>query len=96
MNVRLDRLLGRRVIGTDNRTIGRLEEFRAERRGDKWFVTEYVIGPAGFLERLGLGTHLVLGWRRRGFVARWDQVDITNPDRLQLLCSLVELRPIRI
>lgn len=92
MNVRLDRLLGRKVIGPDNRSIGRLEEFRAERRGDNWLVTEYVIGPAGLLERLGLGTRLVLGWRRAGFLARWDQIDITNPERPRLLCGMDELR----
>jgi len=92
VNVRLDRLLGRKVIGPDNRSIGRLEEFRAERRGDNWLVTEYVIGPAGLLERLGLGTRLVLGWRRAGFLARWDQIDITNPERPRLLCGMDELR----
>ena len=92
MNVRLDRLLGRKVIGPDNRSVGRLEEFRAERRGEEWFITEYVIGPAGLLERLGLGTRLVLGWRRGGFVARWDQDDVTHPERPRLLCSVGELR----
>ena len=47
----------RLVLRTDAPTgiptsLGRIEEFRAERRGQGWVVTEYVIGSAGLLERL--------------------------------------------
>jgi hypothetical protein len=94
MKVRLDRLLGRKVIGPDGRSVGRLEEFRAVQRGEDWLVTEYVLGPAGLLERLGLGTRVVLGWRRGGLVARWDQMDVTNPERPRLLCRVDELKRI--
>jgi len=90
--LRLDRLLGRKVLTANNRSLGRLEEFRAERRGSAWVVTEYVIGSAGLLERLDLGVRLVLGIARpRGFIARWDQLDLTNPDRPRLTCSVDDL-----
>jgi hypothetical protein len=89
----LERLLGCRVLAANNRSIGRIEEFRAERRGDGWVVVEYVIGPAGLARRLGVGATMVLGVSRpSGFVARWDQLDLTNPEKPRLLCPVAELR----
>jgi hypothetical protein len=91
--VRLDRLLGRQVHTANNRRLGRLEEFRAERRGAEWIVTEYVIGAAGLAERLGLGVRLILGLNRAsGYVARWDQLDLSHPDRLRISCPVADLR----
>jgi len=91
--LRLDRLLGRRVLTKNHRPLGRLEEFRAERRGGGWVVREYVIGPAGLLERLGIAVRSILGTAHpRGFVAAWDQLDLTDPDCPRLACSIDELR----
>jgi hypothetical protein len=90
--LRLDRLLGREVRTANNRRLGRLEEFKAEQRGHEWVVTEYVIGVAGLAERLGLGVRLVLGFERvGGYVARWDQMDLSNPDRPRVSCPIDEL-----
>ena len=91
---RAERMLGRKVVAANNRIIGRLEELRAERRGTHWFVTEFVIGPAGLLERLGVGAGLVLGLPRKpsGYVARWNQLDLRNVERPRLTCRLDELR----
>jgi hypothetical protein len=91
--VQLDRLLGREVHTANNRRLGRLEEFRAERRGSDYVVTEYVIGAAGLAERLGLGLRLILGLHRpSGYIVRWDQLDLRSPDRLRLSCSVTELQ----
>ena len=91
--LRLDRLVGREVYTANNRRLGRLHEFRAERRGHGWIITEYVIGAAGLIERLGLGVRLLLGFERpAGYVARWDQLEFSNPDRPTLTCSVTELR----
>jgi hypothetical protein len=91
-SIRLDRLLGREVRAANNRRLGRLEEFRAERREDTWEVTEYVIGVAGLLERLGLGARLILGMKPPGgYIVRWNQLDLSNPDRPKLTCSVDEL-----
>jgi hypothetical protein len=93
MQIRLDRLLGRPVLAQNGRRIGRIEEFRAERNGDGWFVREYVIGGAGLVERLHLAIRLLVGGRRqRGFVARWDQLDVTQPERPRLRCPSNDLR----
>jgi hypothetical protein len=91
--MRLDRLVGREVYTANNRRVGHIEEFRAERRGSTWIVTEFVIGAAGLLERLGLGVRLILGRKAAsGYVARWDQLDLSNPDRPKLTCSIEDLK----
>ena len=38
-SLRLDRLVGRTVYAGNNRRVGRLEEFRAERRGTGWIIS---------------------------------------------------------
>jgi len=96
VNLRLDQLVGREVYTANHRRFGRLHEFRAERRGSAWIVTEYVIGVAGLMERLGLGVRLVLGLEPSGgYVARWDQLDFSSPDRPTLTCSVSELRGLK-
>lgn len=90
---RLDRLLGREVLTANNRRLGRIEEFHADRQGSSWVITEFVIGSAGLMERLGLGVRLILGVEpAAGYVARWDQIDLKDPERPRLTCSVSELR----
>jgi hypothetical protein len=86
--LRLESLLGRAVHAANGRVVGRLEEVRAEPKGRQHFVTEYVIGPAGLLERLGLGIRNLLGWRWSGYIARWDQLDVSDPEHLRLTCTV--------
>jgi hypothetical protein len=92
--LRLDRLMGRQVLARNNQPVGRLEEFRAEKRGTGCVIVEYVIGAAGFLERLGLGVKLLFGRRAGGYVARWNQVDLSDPDHPRLTCPVEELRKV--
>ncbi len=94
MEVRLDRLLGRSVIAPNGRRVGRLEEFRAYKEGPGWTVTEFVIGPAGLLERLDLGARLVLGRKSHSYVARWDQLNVDDEQRVRLTCPIEELNRI--
>jgi hypothetical protein len=90
--IHLDQLLGRPVRSANNHVIGRLEELRVEQQHGAPVVTDYVIGRAGLAERLGVGARLLVGIRGRGYVARWDQLDITNPEHPRLTCSVKELR----
>ncbi len=90
----LDRLLGRIVLARNNQPVGRLEDCRVEKHGHRWTISEYVIGAAGLLERLGVGLRLVTGLRPGGYVVRWDQLDISDPERPRLTCGVEELRPL--
>ncbi len=90
--IHLDRLLGRVVLTRNNQPVGRLEDCRVEKRGHEWTIVEYVIGAAGLLERLGVGLKLVIGLWPGGYVARWDQLDISDPERPRLTCGVEELR----
>jgi hypothetical protein len=94
--IRVDRLLGRRVYARNNRRVGRIEEFRVEKRGSGWVIVAYVLGSAGLLERLDVGLRLLLGSKRHNVIARWDQMDISDPDRPRLRCGAEELRPAEI
>ena len=89
--VRLEDLLGREVHDRRHRRVGRLEEIRAQKDGE---IVAYAIGAAGLFERLGLGAMLLVGVRRRGRLARRDQLDITDPRRPVLTCAPEELEPI--
>jgi hypothetical protein len=89
--VRLDRLLGREVLGGKNQRVGRLEECRVEQQGKSYVVTAYVIGVAGLWERLGVGFNALFGRHGGGYVARWDQVDISDPDHPRLTCRVEDL-----
>jgi hypothetical protein len=89
--LRLDRLLGRRVVAVNSRPVGRIEEFRAERRGTGIVVTGVVIGFAGLMERLDLGVKLLFGQSGRGYLAKWDQIDFSNPTIPRLTCAVEEL-----
>jgi hypothetical protein len=92
-SIRLEHLLGREVHTANNRALGRLEEFRAEQRGREWIVTAYLIGASGLAERLGLGMRLILGMKLpAGYVARWDQMDLSNPDYLRISCPVEDLQ----
>jgi hypothetical protein len=73
--------------------VGRLEEIRAVRHGSGCTVTEYVIGSAGMLERLGLGVRRLLGRTiGGGLVAEWHQLDPLAPRGPALTCATADLR----
>ncbi len=86
----LHELLGRRVAGPDGRTVGRIEEIRAERRGDDHEITEFLLGPGALLERLSVVNRLV-GRSRRTLIARWDQLDLSRLDSPRLTCPVEQL-----
>ena len=90
----LDALLGRMVVAGNNRPVGRLEAFHAEQRGDYFHVVGFAIGSAGFMERLNVRIRALLGKSRGGRVARWDQIDISDPARPRLTCSVEDLADI--
>lgn len=94
--INLDLLLGRAVVARNGRPIGRIEEFRAERRGHELVVTEYHLGPEALLERLSVSGRRLLSLfgiksRSRGRCIPWDKLDLSNPEKPRLTCSVEEL-----
>ena len=51
--VHVELLLGKRVHDVDGRVVGRLEEFHVEIIDGDYVVTEFLIGPAAALQRIG-------------------------------------------
>jgi len=89
--VYLHELLGRRVCTTAGEVVGRIEEVRATVRNGEHEVSEYLIGAGALVERLAL-TRRLFGRRPTTWIARWDQVDIAQPEHPVLTCPVSELR----
>lgn len=97
----LELLLGKQVYDLEEKPVGRIEEVRAEQKGDEWVIQEYLIGPTAILERLSAWTigvailHL-LGARkiRGGFSVPWNKLDLTDPAHPRLTCKIQELKQI--
>ena len=91
--LRLDSLIGCVVRTIDGRRLGRLEACRARHDGTHWIVEEWVIGPGGLLERLRVHTRLLVGaGPGRGYVARWDQLDLRDTAHARLTCPVTDLQ----
>jgi hypothetical protein len=90
--VHVELLLGRQVHARNGRPVGRIEELRAEKRGNGHVVTGFVLGPAGLAERMSLSAgRTFLGRHRRAQVARWDQMDLSDPGHPRLTCDVEDL-----
>jgi len=89
--VRVEDLIGQRVRDRSGRVVGHIEEIRAEPRGERYEVTEYHLGSGAMLERLAIVRHL-FGRQSDTIIARWDQIDVQQPDAPVLTCPVEELR----
>ena len=97
--VHLELLLGKGVLDSKDKLIGRIEEVRAEQQGNEWIIKEYLIGNAALLERLsawtiGLTILHLLGARKihGGYSVPWDKLDLTDPEKPRLRCTVEELK----
>jgi hypothetical protein len=94
-------LLGRKVFALNGQSIGRLEEIHAKTDRGHFFVSEFLVGSYAMLERLaawtiGRSVLRVLGAKRQeGYRVRWDQLDLSDPQRPRLLCDVDELMPLK-
>ena len=99
--VHAELLLGEKVFALNGEPVGRLEEIRTEINKGHCFVSEFRVGSYAVVERLAawhIGRALlrVLGAKRKeGYRIRWDQLDLSDPQRLRLLCGVDELKPLR-
>jgi hypothetical protein len=100
--IRLSDVIGRVVRDVDGRSIGRIEEMRAEielhERGNDYVVLEYHVGAFGALEALA-GAHFARRvLRRMGGLVRyrhhrvpWTLMDLSDPARPRITCRAREL-----
>ena len=90
--MRLELLVGRRVLDTNGKAVGRVEEVRAEAGRDA-VVTAVCIGPDALLERLSVPVTRLFG-HQSGYVARIDQIDLSDPLQPVLRVPVSELEPL--
>jgi hypothetical protein len=86
------------VYDKNGKGAGRIEEIRAEPKGRKHVVTEYLIGRRALLERLSIpGLSLTflsfLGARGHHATHRvpWDKLDLADPRHPRLTCTVDDL-----
>jgi len=93
-NVHVEELIGRRVRDANGEPIGHIEEIQADWRGKKCLVEEFHLGPAAFLERLGISAAGFIGWplSRRPLRIPWDQLDLSDPERPRARRTFEELK----
>ena len=85
-------LIGRHVRDASGRRIGRIGDIVARREDGELVVSEYFVGPHGWLHRFaihGLGLRLRnLAWRYR---VSWELMDLSDPYHPRLTCGADEL-----
>ena len=96
--VLVEDLLGRVVVDSEGKKLGRLEEIVADRHPDHLAIVEYHIGELALLERLSaagvLGSFLKLfvPAAHRGVKVPWEQMDLSDPDHPRATVPKAELR----
>ena len=99
--IHAERLLGKKVFALNGHSIGRLEEIRTAKDRGHYFVSEFLIGNYAVLERfsawsIGRALLRIFGAKREeGYRIRWDQLNLSDPGRPQLLCDVDELLPLK-
>jgi hypothetical protein len=96
--VRVERLLGRWVVDSEGRKVGRVEELLAADQDGECRVLEYHLGSYGKLEGIGamgrLGgalARLISNRSHEGYAVRWDRMDLSDPAHPRLTCRRAEL-----
>lgn len=100
--IHLELLLGKQVYALNGRAIGRLEEVCVELKQGVATVTEFEVGAYALFERLSAWQigRAVLGLFgsvfKSGYSVKWNQLDLSNPERPSLLCSVKELTSLKV
>ncbi len=82
--IQLQHLLGKRVRDVSGRTIGRIEEVRAENVNGEIVVSDFLLGPKAWLQRISASGLLPFGGKRRMRKIPWSQLDFADPSRPKL------------
>ena len=102
MDVNIELLVGTQVHDTDGKKVGRIQEFRADSRGDACVVESYLVGASALVERLSAWT--LVRPIARALHARklyslyevpWQDMDLSDPKRPRLRIAKSDLRHAR-
>ncbi|RUM23928.1 hypothetical protein EFQ99_18285 [Rhizobium vallis] len=100
VEINIELLVGRAVLSRAGKTIGHIEEVRAEEDGPDLVITEFHVGLYAAMERMSaspMGAALLdlfrLRRRHRGYRIRWNQIELGGSE-LKLLCEEKELAPL--
>jgi len=96
--IHAEHLLGRIVRDTNGRKVGRIEEIEVETNSKGAYVTAFVVGAAGLLERMSLKgfaplflPSLVKRSEKNACRIPWDKMDLSNPRKPRSRCPREEL-----
>jgi hypothetical protein len=86
-------LLGRKVRDSEGKRVGRILAVAAKADGADCVVTEYLLGTAALLTRLGLSAGQIVGLpiHREPLRVPWEWMDLRDPENPRLTCSRDEL-----
>ena len=99
LEAHVEHLLGRHVVDVDGKSVGRVEELRAEIVDGETVVTELHVGTVAFFERIAafvtqLPFFEYIPFARSGYKVPWQQFDLSNPRALRVKVRRDELRQI--
>lgn len=90
--VAIQDLVGKRVCDTNGRVAGRLHAIRAERVGPRCVVHEFQLGTGAWLSRIGAASRRLFGFQRTRLLRiPWQQIDLAEPSKPRLRCTIEEL-----
>ncbi len=92
-SVHVELLVGRKVRDENGKVLGRIAEIQARKRGHDYFVEEYHLGPAAYLETLGISGARMIGLRfaREPKRIPWQKLDLSDPENPRFRGSREEL-----
>jgi hypothetical protein len=92
--IHFEHLLGREVRDPEGKRVGHILAVSTRRDGEDCVVHEYMLGTAALLARLGISARRLVGLkiRRKPLCVPWDLLDVRDPKKPKLKCSLAELK----
>jgi sporulation protein YlmC with PRC-barrel domain len=100
--LQLDLLVGRRVYDREGRELGRVDEIRLVREGDRYEVEGLLIGVNGLAERLGVARPLeriekrldLRTWHTEDHIIYWEQIDSVEERAIRLSVTRSDVRTV--
>jgi sporulation protein YlmC with PRC-barrel domain len=96
--INLELLIGKKVLDSEGKPLGRIEEIHLKAEGKDLVIDEYVVGSQGLLEGLAavpFRFRLFPFARHKRFgpvhAIPWDKMDLHKPEKPRATCTKAEL-----